>query len=125
MNNPSPRPAVILVVEDEPLIRFHVVDMIESAGFEVIEAPNADAAMRILAEREDIRVLVTDINMPGSMDGVRLARAARDRWPPLEIIVMSGNVVPGDQDMPSRGVFFSKPLDERKFVNVLSGFSGA
>ena len=83
----------------------------EEAGFEVIEAANADEAIAILESRRDIRVVFTDIHMPGSMDGLRLAHAVRDRWPPIEIIVTSGRERVGACDLPAGGRFFAKPYD--------------
>ena len=84
------RKPVVLVVDDEVLVRTVAVDMVEQAGFEVIEASNADEAIRILESRQDIRAVFTDIQMPGSMDGLRLAQSVRDRWPPVALIVTSG-----------------------------------
>ena len=85
-----PRPPVVLVVEDEALLRMHATDMIEAAGYTVVEAANADEAVLILSQRMDIRIVFTDIDMPGSMDGLKLAAMVRDRWPPIELIVTSG-----------------------------------
>ena len=85
----SRRP-VVLAVEDEPLILMLAIDMIRDAGFEALWASNADDAIRILENRDDIRIVFTDINMPGSMDGIKLAQAVRGRWPPIKIIVTSG-----------------------------------
>ena len=77
---------IILVVEDDFLLRMDAVQMIEEAGFDVLEAANADEAIAILETRSDINVIFTDINMPGSMDGLKLAHAVRGRWPPIKII---------------------------------------
>ena len=85
-----PTATAVLIVEDEPLVRFCAVQTVEEAGFAVIEAANADEAIAILESRRDIRVVFTDIHMPGSMDGLKLAHAVRDRWPPIKIIVTSG-----------------------------------
>jgi CheY-like chemotaxis protein len=104
----SPKP-VVLVVEDEVLVRTVAVDMVEQAGFEVIEACDADEAIRILESRQDIRVVFTDIQMPGSMDGIRLARAVRDRWPPVALIVTSGLAILTHDDLPAGGRFLRKP----------------
>src|SRR6202020_219537 len=98
---------VVLVVEDEPIIRLGAVDLIESAGFEVIEARDADHAIEILNARRDIRIVVTDIEMPGSMDGLKLAAAIRDRWPPINIIITTGKVRP--LDIPANALFIPKP----------------
>ena len=88
--NPSSRPHV-LVVEDEFFNRLHAVNLVEAAGYKAIEASNADEAIAILELRKDIRIVFTDIDMPGSMDGLKLARAVRDRWPPIELILTSGH----------------------------------
>jgi two-component system, response regulator PdtaR len=81
----SARP-VVLVVEDDILVRMDAADMVREAGFDSVEASNADAAIEVLERRFDITVVFTDIQMPGSMDGLRLAAAVRDRWPPIKII---------------------------------------
>ena len=103
--------SAVLIVEDEPLVRLYAVETIEAAGYEAIEACNADEAIRILENRRDVRVLFTDIHMPGSMDGLKLARAVRDRWPPIKIIVTSGREPVGVQDIPDGARFFAKPYD--------------
>lgn len=118
----SPVKPVVLVVEDEPILRLHAVDIVEDAGFEVLEASNADEAIEILNARGDIRVVFTDIDMPGSMDGIRLAAAIRDRWPPIELILTSGHVKLGDSDIPERGLFFSKPYRTADIQHAISGF---
>jgi CheY-like chemotaxis protein len=105
---------VVLVVEDEPLQRMMAVDLVLDAGFDVVEAWSADEAVSILESRSDIRILFTDVDMPGSMDGLKLAAAIRDRWPPIEIIVTSGHIRMPDVDLPDRSVFFAKPYDAAK-----------
>lgn len=120
----SPVKPVVLVVEDEPILRLHAVDIVEDAGFEVLEASNADEAIEILNARGDIRVVFTDIDMPGSMDGIRLAAAIRDRWPPIELILTSGHVKLGDSDIPERGLFFSKPYRTADIQHAISSFFG-
>jgi CheY-like chemotaxis protein len=102
---------LVLVVEDEPLVRMFAVDFVEDAGFDVLEAADANQAVAILEARTDIRVVFTDIDMPGGMDGMKLARAVRDRWPPIEIIIVSGHKRPVAGDLPARAVFFPKPYD--------------
>ena len=102
--NPSPRPHV-LVVEDGVFSRFHAVDLVEAAGYRAIEASNADEAIVILESRKDIRIVFTDIDMPGSMDGLKLARAIRDRWPPIELILTSGHFDVPEDKIPERGLF--------------------
>lgn len=104
----------VLIVEDEPLLRMLAVDVVEEAGFTALEASNADEAIALLETDTNIRILLTDIDMPGSMDGLRLAAAVRNRWPPIEIIVVSGMRKPEAHELPTRGVFFSKPYDVRQ-----------
>jgi CheY-like chemotaxis protein len=116
------KPAV-LVVEDEPLLRMMAADLVEDAGFEAIEAANADEAIRILECRSDIRVVFTDIDMPGSMDGLLLAAAVRDRWPPIEIILTSGHVHVSEVEVPVGGVFFSKPYDHLVLTRTLQSMA--
>ena len=98
----------VLVVEDEALIRFTIADDLRDAGFEVFEAETADEAIAILV-REPIRLLFTDIDMPGSMDGLRLSAIVRDRWPPVRIIVTSGKQVPAAALLPAGSQFMPKP----------------
>ena len=114
----SRRP-VVLIVEDEFLLRMDAVDMIEAAGFEVVEAANADQAIEILEARSDITVIFTDIQMPGSMDGLKLARAVRGRWPPIKIVATSGHVHVGKTDLPEGGRFLAKPYSPAQVTGVL------
>lgn len=111
---------IALVVEDEPILMIQAVTFIEDAGFEVLEARNADEAISILESRDDIRVVVTDIQMPGSMDGMKLARAVRNRWPPILIIVVSGQVRPKPDDLPENITFLSKPYSEKQLHRALA-----
>jgi CheY-like chemotaxis protein len=114
----SERP-VVLIVEDEALIRLNAVEMIETAGFQAMEAANADEAIRILESRDDIRIVFTDVHMPGSIDGLKLAHAIRDRWPPIKLIVTSGQMLVPESGMPSGGRFFSKPYQSTEIARVL------
>jgi CheY-like chemotaxis protein len=114
----SKRP-VVLIVEDEFLLRLNAVDMIEAAGFDVVEASNADEAIAILERRFDITVVFTDIQMPGSMDGLKLARAVRGRWPPIKILATSGRVGVSQGDLPEGGRFVSKPYSPNQITGVL------
>ncbi|MGO4407996.1 response regulator [Bosea sp. RAF48] len=113
-------PPIALVVEDEPILMIQAVTVIEDAGFEVLEARNADEAISILQRRDDIRVVVTDVQMPGSMDGLKLARAVRDRWPPVLIIVVSGQVKPKKGDLPDDIAFLSKPYSDKQMHDALA-----
>lgn len=98
-------PYAVLVVEDDPLLRMHAVDIVEDAGFTAIEARDADEAIAILEKRSDITLLFTDIQMPGSMDGLKLAHAVRDRWPPIKIVVVSGQTALTQNDLRRTAVF--------------------
>src|SRR6188768_3442956 len=100
---------VVLVVEDESLIRSTAVDMVQDAGFDAIAASDADEAIRVLESRDDIRAVFTDVHMPGSMDGLRLARVVRNRWPPVALIVTSGQTNVLETDLPTGGRFLRKP----------------
>jgi two-component sensor histidine kinase/DNA-binding NarL/FixJ family response regulator len=117
--------ANVLVVEDEMLLRMRAVDIVEDAGFCPVEAVNADEAISILESRSDISVLFTDIQMPGSMDGLKLAHAVHDRWPSIKIILVSGQVKPSDAERPADSRFFGKPLSVEKMIIELRAMVGA
>src|SRR6201991_1209052 len=119
----STRP-VVLVVEDELLLRINAAEMVASAGFEVIEAANADEAIDILEARRDVTVVFTDIQMPGSMDGLKLARAVRGRWPPIKIVATSGHVDVAETDLPDGGRFLPKPYSPHQITGVLRELIG-
>ena len=110
---------VVLIVEDDFLLRMDAADMIKAAGFEVIEAGNADQAIEVLEARPDITVVFTDIQMPGSMDGLKLARAVRGRWPPIKIIATSGRLHVDEVDLPEGGRFLPKPYSHAQVTRVL------
>jgi DNA-binding NtrC family response regulator len=109
----------VLIVEDEPFLRFHAADIAIEAGFDVLEAGNADDAMAILEARADVRIVFTDIQMPGSMDGLKLAHAIRHRWPPVVIIVTSGQVRPIGGMIPENVPFLSKPYEAATLSELL------
>jgi len=113
----------VLIVDDEPLVRLCAVETVEDAGFEVIEAANADEALRILESRSDIHVVFTDVHMPGSMDGLKLAHAIRNRWPPIKIIVTSGREKVAEQDLPAGGRFVAKPYDPSEIRDALRAWA--
>src|ERR1700694_1541228 len=102
-------PPLVLIVEDELLVRLLAVSLLEEAGFSTIQAGSADEAIALLEARKDIRVVFTDINMPGSMDGLRLAHAIRHRWPPIELVLTPGHFNLREHGLPARGRFFPKP----------------
>ena len=109
----------VLVVEDEPITRMDVVGQLEEGGFRVFEAPDADRAIKILEANPAIRVLFTDIDMPGSMDGLKLAAAVRDRWPPIRIVVASGLRKINMDALPDNSRFFSKPYNVNEIAATM------
>src|SRR6201989_3585054 len=115
----------VLVVEDEMVLRMRAVDIVEDAGFTPVEAINADEAITILESRSDIDLLFTDIQMPGTMDGLKLAHAVHDRWPTIKIILVSGQVKPSDAERPADSRFFGKPLAVEQMITELQAMVGA
>jgi CheY-like chemotaxis protein len=109
---------VVLIVESEALIRMSAVHMVEDAGFSSLNVGNADDAIEILETRRDVRAVFTDINMSGSMDGLKLAHAIRGRWPPIHLIVTSGlNMA---EKLPADGRFILKPYSAEQVAAALS-----
>jgi two-component sensor histidine kinase/CheY-like chemotaxis protein len=115
----------VLIVEDEMILRMRAVDIVEDAGFNPVEAVNADQAISILESRSDISLLLTDIQMPGSIDGLKLAHAVHDRWPSIKIILVSGQVKPSDAERPANSRFFGKPLGVDQMIAELQDMVGA
>jgi CheY-like chemotaxis protein len=110
----------VLVVEDEFLIRQVLQIELEDAGYEVILADSADAAIAILEARSDIHLVFTDIDMPGSMDGLKLAACVRDRWPPIHIIITTGKARP--REIPANALFIPKPYVGRAVIDAVRTF---
>jgi CheY-like chemotaxis protein len=125
MGLPEQKRPVVLIVEDDFLLRMDAAEMIKAAGFEVIEAGNADEAIQVLEARPDITVVFTDIQMPGSMDGLKLAQAVRGRWPPIKIIATSGRLNVGEIDLPEGGRFLPKPYSHAQVTGVLRELTAA
>ncbi|WP_291864329.1 HWE histidine kinase domain-containing protein [Bradyrhizobium sp.] len=115
----------VLIVEDEMMLRMRAVDIVEDAGFHSVQAVNADEAMSILESRSDISLLFTDIQMPGSMDGLKLAHTVHNRWPGIKIILVSGQVKPSVAERPVDSRFFGKPLGDRQMITELQSMVGA
>jgi two-component system, response regulator PdtaR len=113
----------VLVVEDDELILMHAADMVRDLGFDVLEARNADDAITLLENRSDITVVFTDIQMPGSMDGLRLVAVIRDRWPPIALLVTSGHVGPPASSLPVGTRFVSKPYVRHELGSHLSALT--
>jgi CheY-like chemotaxis protein len=116
----SENAVTVLVVEDEWLIRMDIAARLKDDGFIVFEAGDADEAIRVLEARTDIRLVFTDVDMPGSMDGLKLAAYVRDRWPPIKLIVTSGHVAVEESRLPSGGRFFPKPYEHRNISKAIA-----
>ncbi|GAC1422937.1 MAG: response regulator [Burkholderiaceae bacterium] len=116
--------AVVLVVEDDFLLRLGAVEMVRAAGFEAAEAGDADEAIAILEARPNIHVVFTDIQMPGSMDGLKLAQFVKNRWPPIKIIATSGRVMVGYDELPEGGRFLPKPYSRDQIIGTLHELIG-
>ncbi len=114
----SPRP-VVLIVEDEPLVRMDAADVLEHAGFEVIEAADARSAQQALDRRSDIRVLFTDVQMPGAMNGLELAWLVHQRQPQICLVITSGHLQPEQQSLPDKAVFIAKPYPEQAPTTII------
>ncbi|GGD78594.1 two-component system response regulator [Rhizobium anhuiense] len=112
--------AVVLVVEDSMIIRMGAVDLVLSAGYEALEACDADEAIRILESRDDVDLVFTDVQMPGTMDGIKLSHYIRDRWPPVRLIVASGEAILEESSLPTGSRFFSKPYDNHVITDAMA-----
>ena len=117
-------PAVVLIVEDEMMLRMSAVDMVEDAGYTPLEAQDAAEAVAILESRCDVALMCTDIQMPGQMDGVGLAHAVHARWPVIKIIVVSGQLKLQDLDLPPRSRFLGKPLNAGEVIAEMRDMIG-
>jgi two-component system, response regulator PdtaR len=108
---------VVLLVEDEPPVRMTAADELEEAGFQVLEAANADVALAVLEARSDeVQVLFTDVDMPGSMDGMALAEQVHQRWPHVLLLISSGYARPRSDEIPDHGQFIPKPCHAATLV---------
>lgn len=118
MSNSNP-PPTILVVDDEALLRWHATDVLTQHGYAVIEAEDAATALTILERRPDVRLLFTDIQMPGACNGMDLARKVHERWPNMLLLVTSGGVTVSDGDIPDDGRFMAKPYHDEEIVDQI------
>jgi two-component system, response regulator PdtaR len=119
MQLPANKRRVVLIVEDEMLVRINAAEAIDAAGFEVIEAANTDEAILILEKRSDIGLIFTDIHMPGAMDGLKLAHFVKGRWPPIKIIATSGHAKITARELPAGGRFVAKPYVVAEVTNAI------
>lgn len=117
MNNGK---AVVLVVEDSTIIRMGAVDLVLSAGYEALEACNAEQAICILESRDDVDLVFTDVQMPGTMDGIRLAHYIRQGWPPVRLMVASGAAIIAESSLPTGSRFFPKPYDDHAITDEMA-----
>ena len=122
MTELHPKHAMVLVVEDDPILMLSLVDFVENAGCEAIEATTVADAIRILETRPDIRTVFTDLDMRGSTAGMQLALSIRDRWPPIELLMVSSQPWDAAQ-IPARGVVLGKPFDRRRIVAAIQRFA--
>jgi CheY-like chemotaxis protein len=113
------KPPVVLVVEDDFLLRMDAVNIVRDAGFEAVQAANADDAIEIIAADPDIHVVFTDVQMPGTMDGLKLARFIKDRWPPIKIVATSGRLRVSGEDLPKGSIFVPKPYSPATLIRTL------
>lgn len=120
---PLTKSGVVLVVDDEPLIRMTAADMLADAGWPAIEAADADEALALLDAHPEVTVLFTDINMPGSMDGLDLARRVHELRPDMHLVITSGKMRPGRAELPGDGRFIGKPYHERQFIALIEAVS--
>jgi CheY-like chemotaxis protein len=119
---PPPRP-IILLIEDEPLQQIFLSDLIAEAGFEVIEVGSAEQGLAVLESRSDVRIVFADLDMPQSIDGLRIAAAIRDRWPPIEIILTSGRTSPAMEMIPARSCFVVKLYVTSQIIGAIQSFA--
>jgi len=111
-----PRRASVLVVEDDAAVRQAMADTLRDAGFDVVEAANAADAIRILERQRDLQVMITDIHMPGQINGYFLARKVRERWPYVEVLMVSGYAAPARRDLDVDCDFLFKPFGSAELV---------
>jgi two-component system, response regulator PdtaR len=115
--------SVVLVVEDDALLRLDAADHLEGAGFEVVEAANAAQALQVMKTRPDVRVLFTDVEMPGPLDGMELARKVHEQWPNVQLLITSGNNRPAKADIADHGHFLAKPYRTQDVINEINALA--
>jgi DNA-binding NtrC family response regulator len=112
----------ILIVEDEVLSSEYLEFVLKDAGYEAIPASDAEEAIIVLEHRDDIHLVVTDINLPGALNGLQLAALVRDRWPSINIIVVTGYIAPTSKEIPSGSLFIPKPYTAQKMIDAVRRF---
>ena len=121
----QPNRLVVLVVEDEPIVRFDVIQSFEDAGFEVVDAYDADHALLALERRPDVSAVFTDVHMPGRLNGVELARMVHQLRPDVQVLVTSGVMRVQRDDLPEGGHFVPKPNDASQVAQLIRNLAGA
>jgi DNA-binding NtrC family response regulator len=116
MASVHPNQPVVLVVDDDELVRRLEADVLADQGFDVVEAENADEALALLRHRRDVAVVVTDIEMPGTVNGLRLAEIVQDYWPGTGMVLASGRTFPSEAELPPGAVFLQKPYSIEKMA---------
>ena len=112
----------ILIVEDEVLTSEYLEFVLQEAGYEAIPAGSAEEAIAVLEHRDDVHLIVTDVNLPGSLNGLQLAALVRDRWPTMNIIVVTGYNAPRSEEIPSGSLFVPKPYSAQKMIEAVRHF---
>jgi DNA-binding NtrC family response regulator len=115
--------SVVLIVEDEEILRIFAAWQLEEAGFEVVQAANADEALQAMNSRPDVRVLFTDVQMPGQLDGMDLARKIHEQWPKVLVLITSGNSRPAKADIPNQGHFLAKPYRSEDVISEIAALA--
>jgi two-component system, response regulator PdtaR len=113
----------VLVVEDEPLVRMFAAEILAEAGYEVIEAGTGEEALQIIATGTPLAAVMTDIEMPGPVDGLELARIIEARWPAIAVVVVSGRRLPRPEELPLEAQFLTKPYSAARLVETLAACS--
>lgn len=108
------------MVEDNTIIRMGAIDLVLSAGYEALEARDADEAIRIMESRDDIDLVFTDVQMPGTMDGIKLSHYISSGWPPVKLIVASGNAILEESSLPGGSMFFAKPYSDHTITDAMA-----
>ncbi|PRD43744.1 response regulator [Phyllobacterium phragmitis] len=118
-SSPTTPHLTVLVVEDEPLVRISATDFLMRAGFKVYEAANADEAVEILSSRADVHAVFTDVHMPGSLNGVELAKMIHKNWPGIAVVVTSGLHRETANDLPESAAFITKPYLPETIITLI------
>lgn len=115
----SIQPKKVLVVEDEPLIRLGLVGLLEESGYDTVEVGSADAAAELLARDSDAELVVSDVDMPGRLNGIDLAHLVAQKWPHIKLILVSGKVGLSKAQLPVGARFFPKPFNEPELISTI------